>query len=266
MPDVQLAGQDTPASSEVQTPEPAQVQAGADAPGAETGSDEKETPNEPKTLTLTEEELKDRIERATAKAAAKAERRAFREARELMLRTTQEPVQPQPQGDGKPSRDQFPSEEAYIDALTDWKLDARDRSQRQAKQQEQIKTIADKTERIYAEAEKLPGFDRDDFDALPLTPVIAQAITDSDVAPKLMAYMAQHPDEVSRIGALSPARQAVEIGKLEVKLATTAKPPRTPAPIEPVGSGASPIKSLQNMGAEDYYRERMKQRPVWARR
>ena len=232
MPDVQLAGQDTPASSEVQTPEPAQVQAGADAPGAETGSDEKETPNEPKTLTLTEEELKDRIERATAKAAAKAERRAFREARELMLRTTQEPVQPQPQGDGKPSRDQFPSEEAYIDA----------------------------------EAEKLPGFDRDDFDALPLTPVIAQAITDSDVAPKLMAYMAQHPDEVSRIGALSPARQAVEIGKLEVKLATTAKPPKTPAPIEPVGSGASPIKSLQNMGAEDYYRERMKQRPVWARR
>lgn len=265
MPDELLAGQDTPASSEAQTPAPAQANAGTDAPGAETEAQQKETPNEPKTLTLTEDELKDRIERATAKAAAKAERRALREARELLMRTA--PVQqPQQQDDGRPSRDQFASDEQFVEALTDWKLDQRERGERQTRQQEQARTMAEKTEKIYAEAEKIPGFDRDDFDALPLTPVIAQALIDSDVAPKLAAYMAQHPDEVQRIAALPSARQAVEIGKLEVKLTTTAKAPKTPAPIEPVGSGASPIKSLSNMSAEEYFEARMKQRPVWARR
>lgn len=263
MPDELLAGQDTPASSEAQTPAPAQTPAGTDAPGAETEAQQKETPNEAKTYS--EDEYRDAIERASAKAAAKAERRALREARELLMRTApvQQPVQ---QGDGRPSRDQFASDEQFVEALTDWKLDQRERSERQTKQQEQAKTMAEKTEKIYAEAEKIPGFDRDDFDALPLTPVIAQALIDSDVAAKLAAYMAQHPDEVQRIAALPSARQAVEIGKLEVKLTTTAKAPKTPAPIEPVGSGASPIKSLSNMSAEEYFEARMKQRPVWARR
>jgi hypothetical protein len=264
MPDELLAGQDTPASSEAQTTAPAQTMAGTDAAGAETAGAEKQTPNEPKTYS--EEELAERIERATAKAAAKAERRALREATERLNRAAQFQQQPaQPQGDGRPQRAQFADEEAYFDALTDWKLEQRDGRERQAKQQEQVQKVAQKTERLYAEAEKIPGFDRDDFESLPLTPVIAQAITDSDVAPKLMAHLAQHPEEVSRIGALPPARQAVEIGKLEVKLTTTAKPPKAPAPIDPVGGGASPVKSLQNMSPQEYYEARLKQRPNWAR-
>lgn len=268
MPDELLAGQDTPASSEAQTPAPAQPMAGAENTGAETvESQENQTPNEPKKVTLTEEELADRIERATAKAAAKAERRALREATERLNRAALQQQQPaQPQSDGKPQRGQYVDEEAYFDALTDWKLEQRDRTQQQAAKQEQQQKLAQKTERLYAEAEKIPGFDRDDFDSLPLTPVIAQAIADSDVAAKLMAYAAQHPDDIARIGALPQARQAAEIGKLEVKLSTTAKPPKSPAPIDPIGGGSSPVKSLTNMSAEDYYQARMKQRPVWARR
>lgn len=265
MPDELMAGQETPVvTNEVQA-DAEQSKAATAESGAETDSGEKSTPNEPKTITLTDEELKDRIERATAKAAARAERRAFREAREQLAQFAQ-PQPVQQQNDGKPQRAQYADEEAYFDALTDWKLEQRDRSQKQAQAQEQVKSLATKTEKLYAEAEKIPGFDRDEFDSLPLTPVIAQAITDSDVAPKLMAYMAQHPEEVSRIGALSAARQAVEIGKLEVKLTTTAKAPKAPAPIEPVNGAASGLKSLAQMGAEDYYRERMKQKPVWARR
>lgn len=252
--------------TEVPNTEPEQSKTGTDAPGAETEGAEKEvTPNEPKTITLTDEELKDRIERATAKAAARAERRAFREAKELLTQFVPQ-QQAEKSGDGRPSREQFQDDESFIDALTDWKLDQRERGQKQVEQQRQVKTLAEKTEKIYAEAEKIPGFDRDDFDSLPLTPVIAQALTDSDVAPKLMAYMAQHPEEVSRIGALSPARQAVEVGKLEVKLTTTAKAPKAPAPIETVTGAAAGVKSLEKMNAEDYYRERMKQRPVWQRR
>ncbi len=263
MPDELLAGQDTPASSEVQPTAPAQTNAGTDATGAETDGTERQPPNEPKTYS--EEELQDRIERASAKAAAKAERRALREATERLNRAAQYQQPTQPQGDGRPQRDQFASDADYIESLTDWKLEQRDKTVKQEKQQEQLRSMHQKTEKIYAEAEKAPGFDRDDFESLPLTPAIAQAITDSDVAAKLMVYMAANPAEVDRITALSPARQAAEIGKLETRLSTTAKPPKTPAPIDPVGGGASPVKSLQNMSAEEYYQARLKQKPHWAR-
>ncbi len=124
---------------------------------------------------------------------------------------------------------------------------------------------AEKTERIYQDAERIPGFDREEFEALPPTPAIASAITDSDVAPKLMAYMAANPAEVERISALSPARQAAEIGKLETKVASVAKAPKAPAPINPIGNGQSPMKSLATASMDEYIAMRKKQGARWAR-
>ncbi len=269
MPDELLAGQETPAvPSEAPKTEPAQPNAGTDAPGAETEGAEKETQIEPETLTLTKEELNDRIERATAKAAAKAERRALRQAHEMLMQTAGRQQQPTQQQDDRPKREAFASDEDYFDKLTDWKLEQRDNRQRSQTQQEQSRTMGEKTEKIYTDAEKLSGMDRDDLDEVvgKFTPVIAQALVESDVSAKLLTHMATHPEDLQRIAALSPARQAAEIGKLETKLTNTAKPPKTPAPIDPVGGGQSPIKNLSTMGAEDYYKARMAQKPVWARR
>lgn len=267
MPD-ELAGQDTPAvPSEAQSTAPAQNIAGTDAPGAETEGAETETPNEPKTVTLTEEELKDRIERATAKAAAKAERRALRQAHELLVQTAGRQQPTNQQQDDRPRREAFASDDEYIDKLTDWKLDQRDNRQKASTQQAQERSMGERTEKIYAEAEKLSGMDRDDLDEVvgKFTPVIAQALVESDVSAKLLTHMASHPEELQRIAALSPARQAAEIGKLETRLVTTAKAPKAPAPISPVGGGQSPTKSLATMSADEYYATRMKQRPAWAR-
>lgn len=239
MSDLESTGQVAPAvASEAQTPAPAPAPQGttAETPvdGTAPTTTEDETPVAPKTYS--EEEVQERIERATAKAAAKAERRAFREASQIMQRQ-QQPVQ-QPVDD-KPKRDQFASEDEFVDKLTDWKLDQRDKSANQQRQEVQATARNAKTDNLYREAEKLPGFDRDAFDELPLTPVIAQALIDSDVPAKLMAYMTSNPEEVERIVALSPARQAAEIGKLEAKIASA--PPvrttKTPAPINPVGGG-----------------------------
>jgi len=267
MPD-ELAGQGTPVvPNEAPNTEPAQPNAGTDAPGAETEGVEKETQNEPKTITLTEEEMKDRIERATAKASAKAERRALRQAHELLVQTAGRQQQPTQQQDDRPRREAFASDDEYIDKLTDWKLDQRDNRQKASTQLEQQRSMGERTEKIYAEAEKLSGMDRDDLDEVvgKFTPVIAQALVESDVSAKLLTHMASHPEDLQRIAALSPARQAAEIGKLETRLANVAKPPRTPAPIEPVGGGQSPTKSLSNMSPQEYYEARLKQRPHWAR-
>lgn len=258
------AGQDAPVLDEATQQAPITEQVDTTKPDTQDGeAKEEKTAVAPKTFT--EEEVQERIERATAKAAAKAERRAFREANDLLQRT-QAQVQPQQVTDDKPRRDQFADEESYLDKLTDWKLDQRDRGTRQQSAQQAQQSLTQKTEKIYAEAEKIPGFDRDDFEALPLTPAIASAITDSDVAAKLMAHLASNPDEVERIAKLAPARQAAEIGKLETKLATVAKPPKAPAPIEPINGGNTVInKSLEKTNMDDFIAQRRKAGSRWIR-
>ena len=238
MSDPASTGQAAPAvASETANPAAATDPQGNTAvtpPDGTAPPEESKEPVAPKTYS--EEEVQERIERATAKAAAKAERRAFREASQIMQRQ-QQPVQQQV--DDKPRRDQFATEEAYIDSLTDWKLDQRDKSANQQRQAAQATATNTKTENLYREAEKIPGFDRDVFEELPLTPAIAHALIESDAPAKLMAYMTSNPEEVDRISALSPARQAAEIGKLEAKIASSpsVKPSKTPAPINPVGGG-----------------------------
>lgn len=229
---------------QAQTTDAAQAEPEAQVtePGAEA---EKETPV---AKTYTEEEVQDRIERATAKAAAKAERRAFREATERLNR---QPEQQHAQQNDRPSIRQGESQEDFLERLTDWKMDQRERVTQQSKAQEHIKSLETKTESLYAAAEKIPGFDRDEFNELPLTPTIASAITESDVAPKLMAYMATNPDDVKRIAGLSPARQAAEIGKLEARLATST-PSKAPAPITPIGSRGSVQTDPERMSLEQY--------------
>jgi len=202
--------------------------------------------------TYTKQELQDHLERATAKAAAKAERRAFREATER-LSQVQQPVQER--RDEPPARRDGESDIAYIDRFTDWKLEQREQKTQQSKYQEQGRELASKTERLYAEAEKIAGFDREDFDSLPLTPAMASALTDSDVAPKLMAYMTSNPDEVARIAKLSPARQAAELGKWEDRLSTKS-PSKAPPPISPIGSKGKSLADPNNMSFSEYERWR----------
>lgn len=212
--------------------------------------------------TYSEEEVQERIERATAKAAAKAERRAFREAAEALQR---QPA-PQQRVDDKPSRAQYADDESYIDAVTDWKLDQRERVSNQSKAVEAQKSTAEKTEAMYKEAAKLPGFDREEFEELPLTKQIAQFLMESDAPPKLMAYMSANPDEVERIAALSPVKQVAEMGKLEAKLSSvTVKTTKAPAPINPVGAGSTQSRELSKLSTADYIEQRRKQNPLWAR-
>ena len=230
------AGQDAPAISEAAQPELAQDKASTSTAQTDGADVSEESPVVSRTYT--EEEVQDRIERATAKAAAKAERRARREAFELMRDQPQQ-QQSREVDDGKPKPREGETNDSYIDRLTDWKLDQRDRAANAEKQKAAQQTIAKKTETFYAKAEELSGFDRDEFDALPLTKSIVETLIDSDVAPALMAYMSQNPEEVERISQLSDKRQAAEIGKIEAKLASDPPPKKVtsaPAPIKPIAA------------------------------
>jgi hypothetical protein len=227
---------------------------------------EQTTQVEQETVTLTKQELADKLSRVEAKAEAKAERRAARAYRETLERFAPQ-QSTAPSDDGKPKREAFNgNDEAYVEALTDWKIDQRDRQTRQQREAEGQRQTATKTEKMYTEAAKLPTFDRDAFDELPITPVIAQTIIDSDVAPQLMAWMAANPADVERISKLPPARQSAEIGKLEARLSVPRTTREPPAPIKTVGGGGSVSNGdFAKMTDDEYYAARLKQKPSWGR-
>lgn len=249
-----------PVTVEVQSPESEQVK--TETPAAVTEAPKDEATQAEKTFT--QAELDAIVQKRIAKAEAQAERRVLKALEKFQPQ--REAPQPVQQNDAKPTLAAYGGDtEAYADALTDWKLEQRDRASSQAKAQEQGKTIQDKTEKLYAEAEELEGFDRDAFDELPLTPHIAQALIDSDVPAKLMAYMASNAKEVERISKLSPARQAAELGKLELKLTSAPKVSKAPAPITPIGNrGSVSTGDIGKMSVEEYLAMRSKgPKPVW---
>jgi len=246
----------------VSTENPGSVPENTETPKDVTATPE-EVVEQPVAKVYSEEEVQERIERATAKAAAKAERRAFREAAEALQR---QPAHQQQPVDDKPSRAQYADDESYIDAVTDWKLDQRERVSNQSKAVEAQKSTAEKTESMYKEAAKLPGFDREEFDELPITRPIAKFLMESSVSDKVMAYMTANAEEVERIAGLSEVRQVAEMGKLEAKLSSvTVKTTKAPAPINPVGAGSTQSRELSKLSTADYIEQRKKQNPIWSR-
>lgn len=207
--------------------------------------------------TFTQAELDEIVQAAKAKAEARAERQSLKRERDMLERFT--PQQQAPQAETRPPRDKFANDEEWVEAVTDWKLDQRDRKANELRAEDELRANSNKTEKIYAQAEKLPGFDRQTFEDLPLTPVIAQTIVDSDIPAQLMAYMASNPDDVERIAKLSSARQAAEIGRLEAKLSLVKATKEVPAPPKTVGSGG-PVHNgaLDRMDMAEYIATRRK--------
>lgn len=233
MPDEMLAGQDAPAPSEATPPVAAQTHAATpegqtDGPAGENDSPEQERK-------FTQKELDEILQKRLAKAERRARQQALQEFQTL-TRPQQQAQQAQGE-DGKPVPREGESIAEYTDRLTDWKLELRDRKEAQKRESEHRQTTAQKIDKLYAEAERLDGFDVEAYDSLPLTRPIVEALIDSDIAPVLMKYMADNPDEVERIAKLSASRQAAELGKLEAKLADSPAPKKVssaPAPINPL--------------------------------
>lgn len=104
---------------------------------------------------------------------------------------------------------------------------------------------------------------------LPVTPVMASAIQESDLGPQVLYHLGQHPAEAARIAKLSPASQVRELGKLEAKLeaetaAATAKETpqhkatpvsKAPAPLRPISGAAAAsasAKAIESMSLSEY--------------
>lgn len=107
-----------------------------------------------------------------------------------------------------------------------------------------------------------------------VTPVISEAIVESEIGPQLSYHLATHRDELAAIAKMRPVQQARALGRLEAKLQTTAAPAtpapkpkpvqltRAPAPPTPVGNGSAPTKSIEQMSISEYMEHRQRWSPT----
>lgn len=187
---------------------------------------------------------------AARREAERREEQARRDAeywREMAMRQGQ-PQQP-PQEEEvftkpKPTREQFEyDEDQYLEALTDWKLEQREaKAQAQAAKQRQAETQKSIEQTAYAQVEKgraeFKDFDTVTNDVSLYTQAMATAVLASDIGYKISYYLGKNPQEAQKIAALPPARQVLELGKIEERLSRSPEKKQTgaPPPITPVGT------------------------------
>ncbi len=185
------------------------------------------------------------------KEAEQREKNAKRENDELRarLKALEASVKPidVPQ---EPKRLDFVSDEAYVDALTDYKVDKRiaerEASQQKAKQAAEMQEI----DNSYQKTVKVAQKKYDDFSEVVATatdeipPFMVMAIKESDVGGDLTYYLAKFPEETKKILNMRPVQALKYLTQLEKELSEPdtetqpekAKPAvkKAPEPITPV--------------------------------
>lgn len=175
----------------------------------------------------------------------------------------------------KPKVDDFDSHDAYVEALTDWKIEQREKAADIKKREADV--VKDYQSKVGAHREKVKSFveDHDDFNDLiesvediPMPMAVQEAILDSENGPELMYELAKNKKEYARICALPALAAAREIGKFETKFVKSSegkpviKQSKAPAPISPVGAKGSAVKksiSDPNLSQREYERLRDEQ-------
>ena len=175
--------------------------------------------------------LKDAEEFATEQYNERrlAEERAEGFEREIArLKTQLQPITKTVE-DTKPKREAFETEEKFRDAMDDWRVDQKfkEREAKAAKEREdarQAEILIQAKTRIAHAIEVVPDFvEVTEAVDWPTPPAIAGYMQESEMFAELGYYLAQHAQERSRLEKLSPARQLVEIGKIESRLSPFAQ-------------------------------------------
>jgi hypothetical protein len=111
-----------------------------------------------------------------------------------------------------------------------------------------------------AAMEKYPDYVQvAEADTVPISPAMALTLTSLEHGGDVAYYLGQHLDEAQRIATLPPVMQAVELGKLEVKVMTP-KPPavsKAADPIKPLtGAGGAQTRSDDELSMDEYAAKR----------
>lgn len=186
----------------------------------------------------------------------------------LEQRNSPPPQAAAPTGDKAPTLDQFESFDDYVAAKAEYIASRKieqalsEREQRQQQQYQQTREQqlqSDWNKRIVEATAEMPDFE--DVIAtsdVPMTPAMRDAIVESDVGPKLAYYLANNPDEATKIANMSPIGAIRALGRIEERLASSPvkKITSAPPPVGSVAGSASVTKNPDKMSAEEWLRWR----------
>ena len=202
---------------------------------------------------------KEKLGGFTKKLAAKDARIA-----ELEAKLSEQPAKTVETPSDKPKLDDFETYDQYTEALTDWKFEQKAKEQESKSREQALRNEAKQRVETYGAkadefAKENPDFDEVVAESDVFTPIMVQAIQESDVGPEVAYYLAKNPEEASKIARLGIVAMNRAIGRIEAKLESKeAKPAvkttNAPPPIKPVSKSASTTVDPYNtqMDADEY--------------
>lgn len=166
-----------------------------------------------------------------------------------------EPVKP---ADDEPKIADFETYDDFIVAKAEWKTEqkakAKEAEATKAKEAEKAaevhKTFA---ERVEAAKERFDDFEEVAFRRdYPVTPLMVDAIRESEHGPDIAYWLGKNPDEAKRIAGLSPLAQAKAIGRLEARFDKEDAPePVKPPPPKTRSEAPKPPAKVQSRGSAE---------------
>lgn len=148
----------------------------------------------------------------------------------------------------KPRLEDFKLYDDYMEALADWKSDQKVNTKLQEFRQNELKGHEERAQEAMAQRnaeafgnallaveeagkKSFPDFVEAVTNGPRLGPMVGRLVMQSEKAPEITYYLAKNPDVGLSIAEMEPGRAAMEIGRLEARLAnrkTTQAPPPTP--------------------------------------
>jgi hypothetical protein len=193
----------------------------SEKPTGEKSIDEKKTEDD-------KDPVEKRIGKLTKKWRATERERDFERTKRLAVEVELKKLKASIPDTERPKKEDFEDDEAFLEALTDWKVESKLKAQ-QAESTKKTDEVDEKQAAEEVEQELVEVADRgrdkyDDYDVLVfhkdlvINQGMVEAILESDIAEDIFYYLGKNPDEAAEIGEMSVIKAAKEIGKIEVKL------------------------------------------------
>lgn len=178
------------------------------------------------------------------------------------LRQAQTQVQPDP----PPSRENFQTEEEFIDAKIDYKLNQQAQVQTQPKTLGVFETKFEETAKTHADFKEA----LEDIDHVMFTPEaqtsIRQAVETLPYGGEVLYHIAKNPELAEELSLLPPAAFAARLGDIhgDIRQSKTVKQvSKAPAPIKPVSGAPKVDKSYDDMTMEEFMATRRREKEAY---
>lgn len=252
--------------------------------------DDEEEPPPETPLKKDETKIEKRIGELTKKWRTAERERDFLKTKRKELEEELTKLKSKVPDTGRPKREDFDDDEAFLEALTDWKVDTKLKAakgkEKEVQEENEEKTGVDE---VYETMDLMVSTGREkyeDFDVvamakdLLITDKMSELILESEISADIMYYLGQNPDEAADIAKLTPMKIAKKLAEIERELRKgeaapedDEEPPgvppppvkkkkltKTPEPITPVRESGAIDKDPSQMSPKEYraWRERNK--------